>query len=36
MLIVLSDCYHVRLEGANLARIMILEMEKLKVDFRLS
>jgi hypothetical protein len=34
--IVLYDCYHVCLERANLAKIMILEMEKLKVDFRSS
>jgi hypothetical protein len=33
MLIVLNDCYHVCLERANLAKVMILEMEKLKVDF---
>jgi hypothetical protein len=33
-LIVLNDCYHVCLERANLATIMILEMEKLKVDLR--
>jgi hypothetical protein len=36
MLIVLNDCYHVCLERANLAKIMILEMEKLKIDFRLN
>ena len=36
MLIVLNDCYHVCLEGANLAKIMMLEIEKLKIDFRLS
>jgi hypothetical protein len=36
MLIVLNVCYHVCLERANLAKIMILEMEKLKIDFRLS
>jgi hypothetical protein len=36
MLIVLNDCYHVCLERANLAKIMILEMEKLKVNFRYS
>jgi hypothetical protein len=35
MLVVLNDCYHGCLEGANLAKIMILEMEKLKIDFRL-
>jgi hypothetical protein len=28
--------YHVCLEGANLAKIMMLEIEKLKIDFRLS
>jgi hypothetical protein len=28
---VLNDCDHVCLERANLAKIMILEMEKLKV-----
>jgi hypothetical protein len=33
-LIVLNDCYHVCLERANLAKIMILEMQKLKVDLR--
>jgi hypothetical protein len=36
MLIMLNDCYHVCLEGANLAKLMILELEKLKIDFRLS
>jgi hypothetical protein len=36
MLIVLNDCYHVCLERANLAELMILESEKLKIDFRLS
>jgi hypothetical protein len=35
-LIVLNACYHVCLEGAHLAKIMILEIEKLKIDFRLS
>jgi hypothetical protein len=35
-LIVLNDCYHVCLERANLAKIMILEMEKLKVGLRYS
>jgi hypothetical protein len=29
-------CYHVFLEGANLAKIMMLETGKLKIDFRLS
>ena len=32
MLIVLNACYHVCLEGANLAKIMMLEIEKLKFD----
>jgi hypothetical protein len=36
MLIVLNDCYHVCLEGANLVKLMMLEMEKLKLDFRYS
>jgi hypothetical protein len=36
LLIVLNDCYHVCLERANLAKIMILEMQKLKVDLRYS
>jgi hypothetical protein len=36
MLVVLNDCYHVCLEIANLAKLMILEMEKLKVDLRYS
>jgi hypothetical protein len=36
MLIVLNDCYHVCLERANLAKLMILELEKLKIDFRLN
>jgi hypothetical protein len=36
MLIVLNDCYHVFLERGNLAKIMILELERLKIDFRLS
>jgi hypothetical protein len=31
MLIVLNDCYHVCLEGANLAKVMKLELEKLKL-----
>jgi hypothetical protein len=30
MLIVLNDCYHVCLEGANLAKVMIVELGKLK------
>jgi hypothetical protein len=36
LLIVLNACYHVCLEGANLVMIMMLEIEKLKIDFRLS
>jgi hypothetical protein len=36
MLIVLNDCYHVCLESANLAKLMIQESEKLKIDLRLS
>jgi hypothetical protein len=36
VLIVLNSCYHVCLEGANLAKIMMLEFEKLKIGFRLS
>jgi hypothetical protein len=36
LLIVLNACYHVCLEGANLAKILVLEIEKLKLDFRLS
>ena len=31
MLIELIDCYHVCLEGANLAKLNILELEKLKL-----
>jgi hypothetical protein len=34
LLIVLKACYHVCLEGTNLAKLMILEFEKLKIDFR--
>jgi hypothetical protein len=30
LLIELNVCYHVCLEGANLAKIMMLELEKLK------
>ena len=30
MLIELNACYHVCLEGANLAKIMMLEIEELK------
>jgi hypothetical protein len=33
-LIELNACYHVCLERANLAKIMILEIEKLRIDFR--
>jgi hypothetical protein len=33
-LIELNACYHVCLEGANLVKIMILEFEKLRIDFR--
>jgi hypothetical protein len=36
LLIVLNACYHVCLEGENLAMIILLEFEKLKIDFRLS
>jgi hypothetical protein len=36
LLIVLSACYHVCLERANLANLMRLEIEKLKLDFRYS
>jgi hypothetical protein len=36
LLIVLNVCYHVCLEGAHLAKIMMLEIEKLKLDFRYS
>jgi hypothetical protein len=36
LLIVLNACYHECLEVTNLAKIMMLEFEKLKVDFRLS
>jgi hypothetical protein len=36
MLIVLNECYHVRLERANLAKLMILELERLKIVIRLS
>jgi hypothetical protein len=32
----LNDCYHVCLEEANLAKLIMLELEKLKFDFRLS
>jgi hypothetical protein len=33
-LIVLNACYHVCLERANLVNLMMLESEKLKLDFR--
>jgi hypothetical protein len=36
MLIVLNDYYHVCLERENLTKVMILELEKLIIDFRLS
>ena len=32
MLIELIDCYHVCLEGANLAKLMMVEFEKLKLS----
>jgi hypothetical protein len=32
LLFVLNVCCHVCLEGANLAKIMMLELEKLKFD----
>jgi hypothetical protein len=31
MLIVRNDCYHVCLEEANLAKLIMLELEKLKL-----
>jgi hypothetical protein len=31
MLIVLNGCYHVCLEGANIAKLIMLEPEKLKL-----
>jgi hypothetical protein len=31
MLIVLNDCYHVCLEEANLAKLIMLELENLKL-----
>jgi hypothetical protein len=34
LLIELNACYHVCIEGANLAKMMILEFEKLRIDFR--
>jgi hypothetical protein len=36
MLIVLNYCYHVCLEGANLAKIDDTRIGKAKIDFRLS
>jgi hypothetical protein len=36
LLIELNACYHVCLEGANLVKLMMLEMEKLELDFRYS
>jgi hypothetical protein len=33
-LIELNACHHVCLEGANLAKLMRIEFEKLKIDFR--
>jgi hypothetical protein len=36
LLIELNACYHVCLEGAILVKLMMLEMEKLKLDFRYS
>jgi hypothetical protein len=36
LLLVLNACYHVCLEGANLVKLMMLEIEKLKLDFRYS
>jgi hypothetical protein len=35
-LIVLNDCYHVCLEGANLAKSNDIRIEKTKIDLRLS
>jgi hypothetical protein len=34
LLIELNACYHVCLEEVNLAKLMMIEFEKLKVDFR--
>jgi hypothetical protein len=36
LLFALNACYHVCLEGANLDKVIMLEIEKLKIDFRLS
>jgi hypothetical protein len=33
-LIELNACHHVCLEGANLAKLMMIEIERLKIDFR--
>jgi hypothetical protein len=33
-LIELNACYHVCIEGANVAKVIILELEKLRIDFR--
>jgi hypothetical protein len=33
MLIVLNDCYHVCLEGTNLAKNYDARIEKAKIDF---
>jgi hypothetical protein len=35
-LFVLNACYHVCLEEANIVERMMLELEKLKLDFRYS
>jgi hypothetical protein len=34
LLIELNACHHVCLEGANLAKLMRIECEKLKINFR--
>jgi hypothetical protein len=34
LLIELNACHHVCLEGANLAKLMMIEFKKLKFDFR--
>jgi hypothetical protein len=36
LLLVLNAFYHVCLEVANLVKLMMLEIEKLKLDFRYS
>jgi hypothetical protein len=33
LLIELNACYHVCVEGANVAKIILLEFEKLRIDF---